>query len=456
MPHIRWQALAHRAIETDISVAFVSLSSQSCLMIYISLLFVLSLHFVLFARRGLIDPISVFFLAFLYYSYLAPIVMLNFNIFSVDFAGTESWVTLETINKSAILFAVGYAGFALSYYFFTGQAQGVRFVSQNIGFGTLFADPYLRTMIGFSIIIIVVLSTVFRDALIVSTGSYEGKISGNYSNSVFSFLLSVALTLFSLILNFIVLNVRRFVLVTTVGIGLCLVLTLLTFSKQPLIFAALCVFCALHRFGRVPYPILLSGLIIGALVITVLFMPMFSLFRATGNLDYAGVNVDTISLMIAEASSPFSIVHFSFSGYISPEGNALWQSFVLWLPRAIWADRPLDMAEGFAQQAIVGWQAGFGLGFSPFAEAYVRAGLYGSFVFMALVGAVLAGLQRGFAMFIPMQFRVPTSLTIGGIVSVLFLRGLFSGLITQSIQNWVPIIIMSLIAAQLVKTFGYR
>jgi oligosaccharide repeat unit polymerase len=423
-------------------------------MIYLSLLAVIVLHVALFSRRGLLDPVSVFFLAFLYYSYLTPIVMLNFDIFSVDFAGAASWVTADTINKAAILFLVGYTGFSSAYFLFTGGSKGSQFESPNLKLDELLKDRYLLSIIAFAVLIIAILTTVFRDALLASTESYEGKISGNYSNSSYAFLLSVALTAFSLIVNYIVLNSRRFLLAAAVGVVLCLLLTILTFSKYPLIFAALCTFCALHRMKWLPFPVLITGLIIGSVLMTVLFLPMFSEFRATGRLEFSGFSARSVNLMIAEASSPFSIVHLGFSGYIRPEGHPLWHSFALWIPRAIWPDRPLDIAEGFAQQVIVNWQAGFGLGFSPFAEAYARVGLYGSFFFMAMVGAIMALLQRGFAALVPPEMRIPATLTIGGIVSVLVLRGAFSGLITQSLQNWVPIVLMSLIASQVVRFTG--
>ncbi|MFM6852693.1 MAG: O-antigen polysaccharide polymerase Wzy, partial [Sphingopyxis sp.] len=108
-------------------------------------------------------------------------------------------------------------------------------------------------------------------------------------------------------------------------------------------------------------------------------------------------------------------------------------------------------AEGFARDVMTGWQAGFGLGFSPFAEGYARFGVVGSAAFMALVGATTAVLQSTFARAIAPAMRVPAMLTIGGLVSVLVLRGAFSGLITQSVQNWLPLIIISLVATELAK-----
>lgn len=419
-------------------------------MILASLIYVVILHGFLFSRRGLLDPVSFFFLVFLYYSFLTPIVMIGFDFFSVN-VGAAHWVTREIIDKAAVLFAIGYTGFALAYYALTGRARAATYQSTKASLSTLLSDPYLRIMLGFVAVIIVLISTVFREALLASTESYEGKISGNYLNSGFAFLMSVALTSFSLILNYIILNANRFLAATVVGIALCLMLSVVTFSKYPLIFGALAFFCALYRLPRIPFPLLLMALIFGALTVTVVFLPIFSLYRATGELEFAAFSADTVDLMIAEASSPFAIIHLGLNGYINPDGHPLWHSFVMWIPRGIWEDRPYDIAESFAQQFMVNWQVGQGLGFSPFAEAYVRAGLLGSFFFMMLLGATMALLQRGFASMVPEMMRAPAMLTIGGIVSVLVLRGPFSGLITQSIQNWVPIILVSVAAGLLAK-----
>lgn len=420
-------------------------------MIYASLIYVIALHTMLYSRRGLLDPVSVFFLAFLYYSYLTPISLLNFGQYSVDFAGTASYVTQETIDRSAILFAWGYTGFSFGYFFLTGGWRNVGYTTSELGIWEILRDPYIRTLLTFVVFVIVVLSTFFREELSASTSSYEGKISVNYASSNYAFVINTALTLLSLIFNYIILHVRRYVAAGAAGVFLFLILAIVTFSKAPMIYGALCGFCVLYRFRRIPFLALLLGLIVGAIVMTVLFIPMFSQFRATGELHLAGLDAENVGLMLSEASGPFTIVHLALNGYISPEGHPIWHSFVLWIPRLLWPDRPLDMPEGFAQQVIFNWQIGQGLGFSPFGEAFARMGTFGSVFFMALVGGVMGSINRAFAFLLPKELRGPAIFTIGGIVSVLVLRGALSGLITQSIQNWMPVVAVSLVASEFAK-----
>lgn len=420
-------------------------------MIYISLIYVMIIHSKLFGRRGFLEPVSVFFLAFLYYSYLAPIVMLNFDYFSFDLSGVTNYVSIDSIEKSSILFAIGYTGFALSYFLCTFKSKNIEYKTGNNKLKAIISDRYTVILLVFVFMVLLLLSTVFRGQLLASTQSYEGKISGNYNNSVYAFLVNIALTLLSLIYNYIILQTRRVYLITTFGVFLFFALAVATYSKAPMIYSALCVFCALHRLHRIPNTVLLFGIIIGAVVMSIFFIPMFSIYRATGELTLQQLNGQGVGLMISEASGPFTIVHLALNGYVKADGHPIWQSFALWIPRAIWPDRPLDIAEAFAQQVIANWQAGFGLGFSPFAEGYARMGFFGCFFFMALIGAMMALINRLFASFLEEKLRIPATLTIGGIISVLVLRGALSGLITQSLQNWLPVVVISLVATRLAK-----
>jgi hypothetical protein len=241
---------------------------------------------------------------------------------------------------------------------------------------------------------------------------------------------------------------------TAIGIVVFGLLTLLTYSKVPLIYAALCVFCELHRYRKIPFPFLMLVLIAGSILMTIIFIPAFSVYRATGEFALAVPSTDSFSIVLSEAASPFTIMHLAVSGYVIVNDYPLWQSFVQWIPHALWPDRPLDLAEGFAREVIANWQVGYGLGFSPFAEAYARLGLVGCSLFMAMMGGVTAVLQSLFARAVPKAMRAPAILTVGGYVSVLVLRGPFSTLITQSLQNWAPVIVVSLVATELVRRMG--
>ncbi|QSB45025.1 oligosaccharide repeat unit polymerase [Tsuneonella flava] len=418
-------------------------------MIYASLISVVVVHYLLFSKRGIIDPVSVFFLAFLYYSYFAPISMLVFNIYGVDFAGQANYVPMRSINRSAVIFFVGYCGYALSYYCLSRREKFSEYKMRNEAVSTILSDNYTRILLIFVTAIIITIFVFFRKDLMEATGSYEGKISGNYSSSVYAFMMSTAFTLLSLVFNYLILNVKRHNITAAVGIVIFIILSVATYSKVPLIYSALCAFCVLHRYKRIPFAIVMLVLIVGSVVLTLFFIPAFSIYRGSGNFEFRVPNIESFSLVLSEAASPFTIVHLALSGYVNVQDTPLWESFVLWIPRAIWPGRPLDIPEAFAQQVIANWQIGYGLGFSPFAEGYARFGLIGSSLFMAIVGVTTAGMQSLFSSTIPKAMRAPTILTVSGYVSVLALRGSLSNLVTQMIQNWAPVVVASLVALEI-------
>ena len=140
-------------------------------MIYLSFLAVLALHTWLFSKRGLLDPVSVFFLAFLYYSYFAPISMLLFGIYGFDVAGQANFVTFWGINRSAIIFFIGYAGYAAAYYLLSKQDAVADYPLRNESLAILLKDQYARLILLFVIVVVVVLSTYFCRQLLEFTES---------------------------------------------------------------------------------------------------------------------------------------------------------------------------------------------------------------------------------------------------------------------------------------------
>lgn len=424
-------------------------------MMYISLFMTTMLHFVLFGRRSLTDPISVFFICYLYYSYFTPVTMLLFDQFDLLLLERVNWISMDTINRSSILSFIGYAGYSIGYFFLTRKVNFQQ-TDNNRSIILLFSDTYTKILVSFILVISSSIVIFYSNELIYATSSYESKISGNYLGSGYAFLISIVITLLSLLTNYFILNGRNFQLISFIGLFLFINIAILTYSKGPFIYAALCGFCFLHRYGRVPTWISLVGMATAAVLALVYFVPAFAAYRATGEFDLLASDAVTLNTIFSDASGPYGVINFALNGYVSMDDHPLWESFILWVPRALWADRPLDVAEGFARQVMENWQPGYGVGFSPLAEGYARYGIWGSGLFMALMGATFASIQRAFAFFLPAAMRVPVMLTIGGYVSVLVLRGPFSGLITQSIQNWLPVILIGLVARELTRRLDSR
>lgn len=166
-------------------------------------------------------------------------------------------------------------------------------------------------------------------------------------------------------------------------------------QKTPLVLAGLVVLGWLTSRTRRP-----SAAAIGA---TVLAMPVvlgvsafgFSAFRGGGGLELGD---RTGYLTNIEPAGPFvSIVdEMTIRGSSAPDsgfGESISNGLIGWVPRSIWPDRPLDVAEQFARIRIEDWQPGEGYGYSPFAEAIHQGGLWGIAAYFLLLGVGI-GLVR--------------------------------------------------------------
>jgi hypothetical protein len=140
------------------------------------------------------------------------------------------------------------------------------------------------------------------------------------------------------------------------------------------------------------------------------------------------------------------VLIYAFNGYVHAEGHPIWQSFVIWVPRVFWPDRPLDLSEEFARQIMVGWRAGFGVAFSPLAEAYVRVGLWGTPLFMALFGGLVGLIERLTSRLVPPDARAAVAIAVTGTLALASLRGPLSSVVTQGLQIAIPISLVGIAA----------
>ena len=69
-------------------------------------------------------------------------------------------------------------------------------------------------------------------------------------------------------------------------------------------------------------------------------------------------------------------------------GKTYVQSLVLWIPRAIWENRPLDAPRSFVRLHMKEWKPRHGLGYFPLAEAYQNFGVIGAFIQFLIFGVI--------------------------------------------------------------------
>lgn len=167
-------------------------------------------------------------------------------------------------------------------------------------------------------------------------------------------------------------------------------------QKTPIVLAGLVALG--YLMSRVRRP---SAILVG---LTILVMPAvlavaaisFSTFRGGGGFQFAG---RTGYLTTIEPAGPFvSIVdEMQTRGSSAPQsgfGESIVNGLVGWLPRSIWPDRPLDVAEQFARIRVPMWQPGEGYGYSPFAEAIHQGGAAGIAAYFLLFGVLIAVIRN--------------------------------------------------------------
>lgn len=118
------------------------------------------------------------------------------------------------------------------------------------------------------------------------------------------------------------------------------------------------------------------------------------------------------------------------------------QGFLLFVPRGLWPDRPLDIAESFARDIMPNWVSGQGMGFGPIAEAYMNFGAAGAFIPFLVFGLSWGWSWRVFRSIArPFGAAVQTDIiyrVMGYFVLILCFRAFMVGTYKQLFIQMVP------------------
>lgn len=408
---------------------------------YASLLLTLIVHLAIFQRRPITDPIHAACLAFCYYNLFTPVAMEIYGDYGIIAVDKMEWITQETIDSTAWHAVFGYTALALGYRTVLNFVDSPVSPKIFLDSRTLITSTTSVRMLIACAFLFAVTVTFFGSQMTLAMQSYEGKVQINYENSGYSWLLNFVEVLLAVWFVWLILSSKNYLTFALSGIVLFLGISFATFSKGPFLFDSAFAFAVLsrHKFIKplVAIPVL-SVTLIGFLTFIV---PVFAAYRATGDVDFFSNNHLTVSMLMSDAVSPYWVNALAEQNGVSVADNPLWQSFVLWIPKFIWSTRPLDLSEGFARQIMTNWQPGYGLAFSVLAEGIMRFGVLGMPLFMFGVGAIYSAFNQSFLRLVPVDLRQAAFLVVGSQLAALIFRGPFSGLITNSIHEWIPLVI---------------
>jgi hypothetical protein len=364
--------------------------------------------------------------------------MVVFNDYLLPFQSYGLAVTDDDINRVSILLFLGYLAFAIGFRLVASREYTDQTIQSAGGLGGG-VDISSQRFLGILAACLFAFCIVFFSTQLLAIFSgYEGKIEARYESSAFSlfynlFLISfVAYGTTNILFRQNYAHFAMAMLLALVG------LSLLTFSKEPMVYAALILLSVGSRIApsKQSFTLLVSIGVAGLLLIFA--VPTFSVYRSTGALTFQDPSEVPLAYLFSDASGPFSSIILAVRDQANLNLGPLLESFLLWIPRSIWAGRPLDAAEEYARGVMTNWQPGFGLGFSPFAEAKIRFGLILSPALLFMAGLFMATIQRVAAKRIPVGMVPGLILVIQGYTLFTAHRGAFSGLITAMAQFWVP------------------
>ncbi|MBN9245297.1 MAG: hypothetical protein J0I98_21180 [Mesorhizobium sp.] len=386
----------------------------------------------------LIDPLTIFFIGILYYGFFIPISMDIYGDNRLPFLDGYLYVSNDDIEKISYLLFGGYTAFVIGWRIFVPKSttdaalnkMKIRIIESGDG-GRI-------TIICMFLVFLFICLSVFKNQLNLIFSDYQDKILSRYENPSFSLIYNLSIITLTVLFCYNILTSRRFIFHSISYVLFLMILSFLTYSKDPMVLAGILCFSTGARAFKISQIYILFAGIVGGIAFLAFFVPAFAFYRSTGQISFDWIGTLPLADLFSDARGPFSTIVLAVRGENSVQLASLLQSFILWIPRGVWPDRPLDAAEDFARLTMPNWQPGYGLGFSPFAEATLRFGLVLSPMLLFLAGISFSIFQRIVAKLLQPTILPASLLIVHGSIMFTLQRGAFSAIFSNLTQFWIP------------------
>jgi hypothetical protein len=415
---------------------------------FISLAATIAVFIIFRSRKSLlVDPYTVFFIAWLYYSYYIPVLMILSGYY--DLGDMAIYVTEKDLSSLAQLYFWSFLMFTLAYRGLEQILSKKILIAPQAIDGALHRRILRKQQLG----LVAGVAGVAAVTMILFPGEmaavrmdYANKIYTIYNNSVFAAFQSFWVSLVGVAVAHTIMYsdrpVRIFILAV---LGMC-ALSFTTYSKTPLIFIFFFGLIVSHRVaGKIQLPVITLFILafMGALVTIV---PSFSQYRATGLIEFVNFADMNVQQTYSDARGPLFTTLLSLNYANLSAIPPLAFSWILWIPRFIWPSRPYDVAEAFAQANMPGWQPGFGYGMSPLTEGIMRFDVFFAPAMFLFFGATVVLLRMLFLSLLNERLRPAVDIAFFGQLLFLLNRSPLSGIMTFTLQFWLPfLLILSLL-----------
>jgi len=391
-------------------------------------------------KRFFVDPFSWLFYGYFMFSFFIPLNMALTSDRIIPFLNGQAYLIVsdETIDAMVLLGLFGFFGVSLGYSLVSKNFLWNVVELDSAGYSEIEIEKIWRNQIILSMGVTIFFVATQAGSIALSLQGYAENVSESAENSLYGFLKYFTFFCISCAISFNILyRARPIRAVLTAMIIFCSA-SIFLFSKTYFMLAIFSVFCYLHRIKFQRIGLAGVGSVLIGLVVMYVLMPAYSIYRGTGTFELQRALESKSEMIYSDPIGPFGIFTYLYkfeAGVTIPD---FLYSFILWIPRFIWPNRPLDAAEATAQSLLPNWTPGAGMAFSPLVEGYLRGGYLGCFVLLLCLGATLAGLAGAILRLYPSIMRVPILTSIVAYIFFMCNRGAYSGVFTQILQFFMP------------------
>lgn len=340
--------------------------------------------------EGLLSTFSIFSITFIFYNVLIPLECYLLNDYTMYGTNRTIVFTEGDLVLIMVFNLLGIIGFSLGYKWSRFNPYS-KIAFNNEG---QIAFPIGITILGFIGIICILL--FFKSELAISN-SYEGNYTTTYENPIYALLIKFFLVFIGSLIAFSIYKKNKITITSIILLIIGLGFGLYSSSKSQLL---LIVTGGLSYFVINPpkstrkFILVIASIFFFMAVINV----AFGYYRFAKGTSYTVDDLSNNSINIlrdgffksTDARGPMYVLgtELNKTDEEYQYGASYVQIFSLLIPKAIWPERPYDLAEEFARNNMSNWSSGQGLGYSFILEGYVNFGIIGVLLHYILWGYI--------------------------------------------------------------------
>lgn len=335
--------------------------------------------------------ISVFFIFSLFASIYYLGIPIELILFNTSIVNSDIILPQNHIESIMLMGILSITGFGMGYYL-----SAYRLKLTNVEKETVKNHTTIRSIYFLAISIAIAIFALFSEEIRNSFLSYKGNFTTTYNNSLYAY--SKECFFFSVSVVIVFLSNKK-LLYKIIAVILTIILVafgIFSSDKDPMLLAVIAWVVFFTR-KMVDYNLNKIRVSLILFFISVIIIPLcsnyFSYYRGGGLLQMEDIKEKGLYRMFESAGPMESLVTVLDDSDLEYQwGRTYIWGLISWIPKSVWADRPMNLAEKFAKEKIKNWEPGRGLGFSLLAEAYINFGVLGAFIQYFMIGLMIGGL----------------------------------------------------------------